>query len=292
MHDKLELLGVSKVFRTVEDSAPFTALQDITLRVAGREFLVIVGPSGCGKTTLLRLIAGLERPSKGEIWLHSLRVPAPGDDSVVVTGEASPWPGLPAIDPHRFMGALGPRRLKVIGPGPDRGMVFQEHLLFPWLTVKGNIGFGLRHKGLAKREREHVVEELLRLVGLERFAQNYPKELSGGMRQRAGIARALAADPEILLMDEPFGSVDVQTRATLQGELLNIWERTAKTIVFVTHSVEEAVFLADRIVVLHANPGRIAATVPVDLPRPRTRTSPEFNMLESQVLDLLDEGFV
>lgn len=284
MYDKLELRGVSKVFRTVEDNATFTALQDITLRVAGREFLVVVGPSGCGKTTLLRLIAGLEQPSKGEIWLHSLRVPA------VAVGEELRVPGLPAINPQSFMGALGPRRLKVTGPGPDRGMVFQEHLLFPWLTVKGNVGFGLRNKDLSKREREQVVGELLRLVGLERFANNYPKELSGGMRQRAGMARALAADPEILLMDEPFGSVDVQTRATLQGELLNIWERTGKTIVFVTHSVEEAVFLADRIVVLHSNPGRIAATIPMDLPRPRKRTSPEFNALESQVLDLLDEG--
>ena len=284
MYDKLELRAVSKVFRTVEDNATFTALQDITLRVAGREFLVVVGPSGCGKTTLLRLIAGLEQPSKGEIWLHSLRV------SAVAVGEELRVPGLPAINPQSFMGALGPRRLKVTGPGPDRGMVFQEHLLFPWLTVKGNVGFGLRNKGLSKREREQVVGELLKLVGLERFANNYPKELSGGMRQRAGMARALAADPEILLMDEPFGSVDVQTRATLQGELLNIWERTGKTIVFVTHSVEEAVFLADRIVVLHSNPGRIAATIPMDLPRPRKRTSPEFNVLESQVLDLLDEG--
>ncbi len=284
MYDKLELRGVSKVFRTVEDNATFTALQDITLRVAGREFLVVVGPSGCGKTTLLRLIAGLEHPSKGEIWLHSLRVPA------VAVGEELRVPGLPAINPQSFMGALGPRRLKVTGPGPDRGMVFQEHLLFPWLTVKGNVGFGLGNKGLSKREREQVVGELLKLVGLERFANNYPKELSGGMRQRAGMARALAADPEILLMDEPFGSVDVQTRATLQEELLNIWERTGKTIVFVTHSVEEAVFLADRIVVLHSNPGRIAATIPMDLPRPRKRTSPEFNVLESQVLDLLDEG--
>jgi NitT/TauT family transport system ATP-binding protein len=284
MYDKLELRGVSKVFRTVEDNATYTALQDITLRVAGREFLVVVGPSGCGKTTLLRLIAGLEQPSKGEIWLHSLRITA------VSAGEKLQVPGLPAINPESFTGALGPRRLKVTGPGPDRGMVFQEHLLFPWLTVTGNVGFGLRNKGLSKRERAQVVGELLRLVGLERFANNYPKELSGGMRQRAGMARALAADPEILLMDEPFGSVDVQTRATLQVELLNIWERTGKTIVFVTHSVEEAVFLADRIVVLHSNPGRIAATVPVDLPRPRKRTSPEFNALESQVLDLLDEG--
>ena len=283
MHDKLELRGVSKVFQTVEGNATFTALQDITVRVAGREFLVVVGPSGCGKTTLLRLIAGLERPTKGEIWLHSLRAPA------VAAGDDGQLPELPHLDPHSFMGALGPRRHKVTGPGPDRGMVFQEHLLFPWLTVRGNVGFGLRDKGLSKREREHVVGDLLRLVGLERFANNYPKELSGGMRQRAGIARALAADPEILLMDEPFGSVDAQTRATLQGELLNIWERTGKTIVFVTHSVEEAVFLADRIVVLHSNPGRIAATIPVALPRPRNRTGQEFNFLESHVLDLLEE---
>ncbi len=281
---------MTKTFHKVEDNATFTALHDINLRVAGREFLVIVGRSGCGKTTLLRLIAGLERPTKGEIWLHGLRAQASGDDPAGAAADELRFPGRPEIDPYRFMGALGPRRLKVTGPGPDRGMVFQEHLLFPWLTVKGNVGFGLRNKGLTKREREQAVGELLKLVGLERFANNYPKELSGGMRQRAGIARALAADPEILLMDEPFGSVDVQTRAVLQGELLNIWARTGKTIVFVTHSVEEAVFLADRIVVLHPNPGRIAATVPVALPRPRRRTSLEFNALESRVLDLLGEG--
>jgi NitT/TauT family transport system ATP-binding protein len=228
----------------------------------------------------LRLIAGLTRPSEGEIWLHSVR--PPGDE-----------PGLrelPDLDLREVMGALSPRRLRVTGPGPDRGMVFQEHLLFPWLVVEDNVGFGLRNKDLSKTERKQIVSELLKLVGLERFARSYPKELSGGMRQRAGIARALAPDPEILLMDEPFGSVDIQTRATLQAELLNIWERTGKTIVFVTHSVEEAVFLADRIVVLHSNPGRIASDILVDLPRPRMRTSPEFNALESKVLDLLDEG--
>jgi sulfonate transport system ATP-binding protein len=290
MDDKLELRAVSKVFRTVDGNATITALHDINLRVAGRELLVVVGSSGCGKTTLLRLIAGLEQPSKGEIWLHSVRVPALGESPALGASVEPRSSGLLRIDPQIFMGALGPRRLKVTGPGPDRGMVFQEHLLFPWLSVKRNVGFGLHNKGLSRREREHVVGELLTLVGLERFAKHYPKELSGGMRQRAGIARALAADPEILLMDEPFGSVDAQTRATLQEELLNIWDRTGKTIVFVTHSVEEAVFLADRIVVLRSNPGRISATVPVDMPRPRKRTSPEFNALEGQVLNLLDEG--
>jgi len=223
----------------------------VSLSVAHREFLVVVGRSGCGKTTLLRLIAGLTRPSEGNIQL----------------------------DAH-----------EVTGPGPDRGMVFQEHLLFPWLVVEDNVGFALHGKGMSKDRRERIVAELLKLVGLERFAHSYPKELSGGMRQRAGIARALAADPEILLMDEPFGSVDIQTRATLQAELLNVWDRTGKTIVFVTHSVEEAVFLADRIVILHSNPGRVAAEIPVDLPRPRVRTSPEFNTLESKVLALLGEG--
>jgi NitT/TauT family transport system ATP-binding protein len=288
MHDKLELRTVSKVFRRVEDNASFTALSNVDLQVAAREFLVLVGRSGCGKTTLLRLIAGLERPSTGDIWLDSARVPAAANGAAPAN-DGGRLLGLPRIDLPESTGAAVPRMLKITGPGSDRGMVFQEHLLFPWLTVRGNVGFGLRNTGPSKRQREQVVEELLRLVGLQSFANSYPKELSGGMRQRAGIARALAANPEILLMDEPFGSVDAQNRVALQEELLNIWDRTGKTIVFVTHSVEEAVFLADRIVVLHSNPGRIAATVPVDLPRPRKRTSPEFNELESQVLDLLDE---
>jgi NitT/TauT family transport system ATP-binding protein len=248
---KLDISSLTKVFHKVEDGSTFVALRDIELQVGTGEFLLIVGPSGCGKTTLLRLIAGLERPTTGEVRL---------DDR------------------------------KVSGPGRDRGMVFQEHLLFPWLTVKSNVEFGLRGKGLRKDERERLVAENLRLVGLESFANNYPKELSGGMRQRVGLARALAADPEILLMDEPFGSVDAQTRHGLQTELLNIWHRTGKTILFVTHSVEEAVYLADRIVVFHANPGRIAQVIAVDLPHPRERTSPEFNILESQVLKYLSDG--
>ena len=260
MGEKLALRAVSKVFTMTESGSSVTALRDVSLSVANREFLVVVGRSGCGKTTLLRLIAGLTRPSEGDIWLHG-----------------------------RHDGGTASGSHEVTGPGPDRGMVFQEHLLFPWLVVEDNVGFALHHKGLSKIERRQVVGELLRLVGLERFAHSYPKELSGGMRQRAGIARALAADPEILLMDEPFGSVDIQTRATLQVELLDIWKRTGKTIVFVTHSVEEAVFLADRVVVLRSDPGRIAADIPVDLPRPRIRTSPEFNTLESKVLELLEE---
>ncbi len=219
------------------DRQTVQALSGVDFSVGTGEFVCIVGPSGCGKTTLFRLIAGLEASTEGEVRLDGERV---------------------------------------TGPGTDRGMVFQEYGLFPWRTVRENVAFGLEEQGVEGVERERRVAEMIDLVGLSGFADAYPKELSGGMKQRVGIARALAVDPELLLMDEPFGSVDAQTRDMLHKELLEVWAETEKTVLFVTHDVEEAVTLADRVVVMEANPGRVREIVPVDLSRPRTRTSPEF----------------
>ncbi len=244
MDHKLTLRNVTKTFPSEEGE--IKALDTINMAVRAQEFLCILGPSGCGKTSLLRMIAGLDYPSSGEI---------------ILDGE------------------------KVSGPSPDRGMVFQEYSLFPWKTVLKNVEFGLEILGIPNLRK--IAEEHLELVGLQGFENHYPYELSGGMKQRVAIARALAPDPAILLMDEPFGSVDAQTRNVLQRELLEIWHRTKKTILFVTHSVDEAVYLADRVAVMSARPGRIIAINEVGLPRPRKRTSIEANKVREQLLKLL-----
>jgi NitT/TauT family transport system ATP-binding protein len=244
MNHTLRLRNVTKIFEA--ENGEREALEDINLVVKPAEFLCIVGPSGCGKTTLLRMIAGLDYPSSGEIILDGNQV---------------------------------------TGPSPDRGMVFQEFSLFPWKTVLKNVEFGLEI--LEVPERQQIAEEYIELVGLQGFEQSYPYELSGGMKQRVAIARALATNPAILLMDEPFGSVDAQTRNILQEELLEIWARTKKTILFVTHSVDEAVYLGDRILVMSTRPGRIIECMQVTLPRPRKRTSIEANELRERLLVLL-----
>ncbi|MFB6092897.1 MAG: ABC transporter ATP-binding protein [Haloquadratum sp.] len=226
------------------------ALSDVNFAVAEGEFVCLVGPSGCGKTTLFRTIAGLEAPTAGEIRLD----------------------GEP-----------------VTGPGTDRGMIFQEYGLFPWRTVRGNVAFGLEEQDVPESERTRRVEEMLELVGLSEFADAYPKELSGGMKQRVGIARALAVDPEILLADEPFGSVDAQTRDMLHDELLRIWDETGKTVLFVTHDVEEAVKLSDRVVVMAADPGRVREVVDVGLDRPRERTDAAFAEYVERIRGLIGE---
>ena len=224
------------------------ALQNVSFSVEDGEFVCIVGPSGCGKTTLFRIIAGLEVPTEGTVWLNG--------------------------DP-------------VEGPGTDRGMVFQEYGLFPWRTVIRNVAFGLEQRDMTKTERREIATEMIDLVGLDGFEDSYPNELSGGMKQRVGIARALAVDPEILLMDEPFGSVDAQTRDMLHGELLRIWAETGKTVLFITHDVDEAVTLADRVVVLTGAPGRVHDVVDVGLERPRSRTDDAFAEREEHIRSLI-----
>ena len=224
------------------------ALADIDFDVDPGEFVCIVGPSGCGKTTLFRILAGLEPATSGEVRL---------DDAVVT------------------------------GPTPDMGVVFQEYHLFPWQTVRENVAFGLEQTDVSTEERERRIAHLIDLVGLEGFEDSYPKALSGGMKQRVALARALAIDPALLLMDEPFGAVDAQTRERLQGELLDIWAETAKTILFVTHDVEEAIRLADRIVVMARDPGSIREIVTVDLDRPRERSDPAFGEYYQRVRELI-----
>ena len=243
----LSIKNLNKTYHT-EEGDEVVALSDINLYVADKEFVCFIGPSGCGKTTLLRITAGLEKPDSGTLTVNN--------------------------EP-------------ITGPGPNRGMVFQEYSLFPWRTVLKNITFSLELKKIPKSEREKIARDFLEVVGLSKFADSYPHELSGGMKQRVAIARALVNDPDVLLMDEPFGAVDAQTRNRLQHELLNIWEKKKKTVLFITHSVDEAVFLADKVVVFTARPGRIKEVISVDLPRPRERTSFEANAVREHLLATL-----
>jgi len=233
-----------------DDGDRVIALSDINLSIADDEFVSFVGPSGCGKTTLLRIIAGLDTATSGEV---------------------------------RVDGSL------ITGPGQKVGMVFQEYSLFPWRSVLSNVAFGLEMRGIAKDERNEIAKKFIALVGLSQFEQSYPYELSGGMRQRVAIARALATDPDLLLMDEPFGALDAQTRNHMQCELLDIWETKKKTILFVTHSCDEAVFLSDRVVVLSPRPGVIREIVNISISRPRDRTNKEFIDLRRHLLDMIEE---
>ncbi|GJD51435.1 Bicarbonate transport ATP-binding protein CmpD [Methylobacterium crusticola] len=228
---QIAIEGLSKAFRR-RDGTLHAALSEIALDVAEGEFVSILGPSGCGKSTLLYIVGGFVAPSAGAVRVG----------------------GAP-----------------VTGPGPDRGPVFQEFALFPWKTVLGNVAYGLRAQGVPRREAEARARALVAQVGLSGFEAFYPKELSGGMKQRVALARTLAYDPAILLMDEPFGALDAHTRTRLQNDLLALWERDRKTVLFVTHGVDEAVFLSDRVVVMTRSPGRIRAVVDIDLPRPRHR---------------------
>src|SRR3990170_3763370 len=231
MGDGLIIRDLSKVYYDVYAGQHVAAVDRVSLQIATGEFVSILGPSGCGKTTLLNMVAGFIPPTRGEILLNGRRIQ---------------------------------------GPGPDRGVVFQSFALFPWKTVLDNVAFGLKMRGMPRDDRDRIAREYIALVGLAGSESRFPHELSGGMQQRVGVARVLANDPELMLMDEPFASVDAQTRMTLQEELTRIWEARQPTILFVTHDVEEAVFLANRVIVLSARPGRIRETLQVDLPRPRS----------------------
>ncbi|MBI2311154.1 MAG: ABC transporter ATP-binding protein [Betaproteobacteria bacterium] len=253
VEQSLRIDKLTKRYAVKDAAGPIVALDAISLTVGKGEFIAILGPSGCGKSTLLHIIAGL----------------VSADGSVVAHGKT------------------------VAGPGFDRGLVFQDYALFPWRTVLENVAFGLEIKKVPANAREPIAREHIAAVGLAGFEHRYPSQLSGGMKQRAAIARALAYDPEVLLMDEPFAALDAQCREILQGELLRIWEKTGKTVVFVTHSIEEAVFLAQRVVVMTARPGRIKQVVDIDLPAGRAagdvRSSPQFAALRHLIWELLAE---
>ena len=247
---KLTICQLDKVFKD-EKRGDVAVLGGAKMEIYDKEFISIVGPSGCGKTTLLEIIAGIQKPTSGRIMIDG--------------GEVN-------------------------GPGLDRGMVFQEYALFPWQTIRKNVEFGPRIAGMAKSRRRQLAEELIQLVGLNGFGDHYPHEISGGMKQRAALARVLANEPDILLMDEPFAAIDAQMRETLNQQLLKIWHKKKKTVLFVTHSIREALFLADRIIIMSARPSRVFRTVTVDLPRPRnnqTRVSPEFHRQEDELRQMV-----
>jgi NitT/TauT family transport system ATP-binding protein len=251
---RIEVRGLTKTFQAIKGETVH-AIDGLSFDVGDNEFVSIVGPSGCGKSTLLYIVAGFVGGTTGEILID----------------------GIP-----------------IRGPGPDRGIVFQEYALFPWKTVEDNIRYGLEEKGVARDEQERIVGKYLRLMGLDGFQRKYPRELSGGMKQRVALARTLAYDPDVLLMDEPFGALDAQTRELQQDELLAIWKERKKTVLLVTHSVDEAVYLSERVLIMTARPGRIKSVVDVKLDRSRSReeivTSPEFAALRNRVwLDVREE---
>jgi len=258
MTDSIRIEDVSKTYVSPRTGERVEALRGINLTIQSHEFVAIVGPSGCGKSTLLALVAGLLKPTSGKIFF----------DGVTVSR-----------------------------PGPERGVLFQDYALFPWLTVQDNVEFGPRARSIAAEERRRISQELIRLVGLCGFEDKYPSELSGGMRQRCALARMLANEPRMWLMDEPLAAVDLQTRIILQDELLRLWGDTAgtdaaarrPTVLFVTHGIDEAVLMADRVLVMARRPGRIKAIVEVDLPRPRAaqRNSPEMARLTEHVWSLI-----
>lgn len=246
---RIQCNAVRKTYRDAAEGTEVVALQGLTLDIAPREFLTLLGPSGCGKSTLLNILAGFEKPDAG---------------TVLLDGKA------------------------IERPGPDRGVVFQDYALFPWLNIQQNVEYGLREKGIGKAAARDTARHFLGMVGLTGFERRFPHELSGGMRQRVALIRVLAIDPAILLMDEPFAAVDAQTRTILQEELERLWLQTRKTVVFVTHSVDEAIYLSDRVTVMTARPGVVKAIVPIDLPRPRDATSDAFNRYRREITQLIE----
>ena len=247
---RIVMRGLRKRFLDIARQEEVIALDGIDLEIGDDEFLTVLGPSGCGKTTLLNIVASFETATGGEVR---------------VDGEP------------------------VRKPGPDRGVVFQEYALFPWLTVQQNVDFGLRERGTPRSERKDRVRRQIASVGLSGFERRYPHELSGGMRQRVALARVLVNDPKILLMDEPFAALDAQTRSMMQQELLGVWSAERRTAIFITHNIEEAVLLGDRVVVMTARPGRIKEIVAIELPRPRDVTSREFHDILRRIGALLED---
>ncbi|RAU20543.1 nitrate ABC transporter ATP-binding protein [Paramagnetospirillum kuznetsovii] len=244
-------LSLSAVSKIYDDhGAPVTALSGITLDIADGEFCAILGHSGCGKTSLLNMVAGFESPTSGSITVD---------------------------------------RQAVTGPGWERTIIFQDYALFPWANIRDNVAFGLEMKGVPPAERRRIVDHHLSLVGLAAFAERYPHQLSGGMKQRVAIARALAVQPRVLLMDEPFAALDDQTRRAMQGELTRIWQQEKKTVVLVTHSIDEAILLADTVVVLSRHPGRIKRIVPIGLDRPRDEDDPAYAVLRKELRALIHD---
>jgi ABC-type nitrate/sulfonate/bicarbonate transport system ATPase subunit len=249
MNHFLSINGVSRSFASTTGGATTLALQATSMNVAENDFITILGPSGCGKSTLLRIVAGLDQQSSGEVLLEGKRI---------------------------------------AGPGADRGMVFQSYTLFPWLSVIDNVCFGLNERGMARNDQLEVAQGFIKKVGLNGFERHYPRQLSGGMQQRTAIARALANRPRMLLMDEPFGALDHQTRELMQELLLSIWEAERKTVLFVTHDIDEAVFMGNRVVVMSARPGRIKLDRAVSIPHPRSyaiKTTPEFVALKAELTE-------
>ena len=249
MSEFLSIKGVSRSFASTSGAPPTVALQATDLLVAENDFITILGPSGCGKSTLLRIVAGLDQQTSGEVLLEGQRIS---------------------------------------GPGADRGMVFQSYTLFPWLSVRDNVCFGLNERGMPRAQQLEVAQGFIRKVGLTGFEHHYPKQLSGGMQQRTAIARALANGPRMLLMDEPFGALDHQTRELMQELLLGIWEAERKTVLFVTHDIDAAAFMGSRVVVMSARPGRIKLDRAVEIPHPRSysvKTTPVFMELKAELTE-------
>ena len=252
---KVQIKAVEKIYEGRNGKT--IALNGVNLDIYNNEFICVVGPSGCGKSTLLNIIAGLHEATAGEVLVDGV---------------------------------------KVEGTGVDRGVVFQQYALFPWLTVKKNVEFGLKlKKDITKEQREQIAMKYIRMVGLEKFVNSYPKELSGGMKQRVAIARAYAVNPSLLLMDEPFGALDAQTRTQLQTELLKTWEEEQKTCFFITHDVEEAILLATKVVVMSARPGRIKEVIDIDIPYPRnqeTKMLPRFTELKNYIWNMVYKEYL
>ena len=249
----IEIRDVSHGYAGSDGNYVFQALANVSLTVAAGTFVSFLGPSGCGKTTLLRIADGLLAPSEGEVWIDGKRV---------------------------------------TGPAPDRAMVFQEFGLLPWRSVAQNVELGLQLKGVPAAPRRQTAQRFIEMVGLRGFESHYPHELSGGMKQRVGLARALATDPDVLLMDEPFAALDAQTRDLMQAELLRIWQDARKTVLFVTHQIDEAIYLSDRVLVMTKRPGRAKKIFTIDLPRPRDyemRVTPEFNDLKLEIWNALKD---